>query len=1465
MRTHRNSVFGARALGRWAAAALVCAGGLGGEGWGAAECRAQQAAVQLNPVYVDDSPVAAETFSRVRDHLGAGNIDEAVRVLQALLDEQPDRVLPVPGDVDLFISVRESVHRLVFGDARLLDRYRQNIGPRAAAMLERGEVGALERQCLMTAPGFEAALRIAQEQLESARFEAALRTLKQLEDHPDRRAELGRDSAAILSQVARYIARIEVRALAQRWAEQALPGEEPIRWPAAALARGQGPMEQAAPLRTEGLVSKPLWSAAYGPQGEMDDDLRKDLLEPGLPRGAENLLVLPTVAGEMVIVNDGTMVSAWDRFTLAERWRVNPAISEAVPAGGAAAGGGARRGARLDQPGYRGWALNPTDVAIVTAKARTAVAATGRELSGSRDGDTRVSAMDTLTGRVKWSVDLAGVDPSLVDAVVRGPVAIDEGVVVVGARKALAERRLLSLVLVGLDLETGETLWVRPLGSSGMLPYMSQPGGSESSLIAEGVVYRGDRLGAIGAFEVATGRPVWVRRAPVDALSVRDGAVPWRIGGPIADGPWLYALAPDQKAILRLDRATGMADAQRSTERFGIVPPEYIVQVGRHLAGIGADQIGFVPMDGFVDGAIRVTARLVPPGVHGRVVVAGDRLVAPVPSGLAIFDPATPDAEPVMMDLDSPGTIVPVESQLVVADDSRLHSYLLWDVAETMLLSRMKAGPDDPSPAVTFAELAYRAGRPERILEGVDGALRAIDAGPGLETSVEAMRRLFDALREMTTNSLEGGAVDERTAGSTGMTGGIRGRGPRIENRSLLSALVERMGRSTTSPDDRVTHLMALGRVEEGASRAGQAVAAYQRVLDEPVLGGATWRGVQLSVRADLEASRRIEQLVEKNGGGVYAPQESQAQAALAALGPAPAPEKLMELTARYPLSSVVPRAHLLLAAAYSTPEQEDQRLAALEAGLRASVRVPGADPFAVGRLAGELVDALSARGQAASAAAALRLARANFPGVPLRAGEKVLDGAALAAELDERIAMTVRWPAIGDLRSGENDVQVLANLTLIEPLLPGDRPSAPACFATIKDDEMVLWSNAAAKGGQLVGKAWQGAMGGLNPTLLRADADGAYILLTSSMAGQIMRVPAVAGGRAWTSEKIAPLFDAKDRAMLRKLPDSGGGGGPTVFFPTPQDGIMSTVDLTAAMDDRTIAIVQRGGKAAAFDTDTGKTLWSGVTPVSRVYDVDVAGGVLVIAGDMEVPAVGGGVAELRPIVQTIDARTGKPLQRLSDVGGRTHWVRTTPDGATLVLGLDRAVVCLDLTSGRVNWLLTAPELVPVSQGWIVGDRLLMVSPDRTLWQAAISTGQLRPQPLDAPRTHVEGVRPLEAYSAQASEAADVVVATGQGIVVFGPEGELRGVDALGGFESMLPARMAQGRAVTIETIADSRTADGLMVFQLHQMETATAMLVESRAVELGAHPTSMTLLDGRIVISGGGMTIVLNAPSEAR
>ncbi|MFN7021190.1 MAG: hypothetical protein ACK4WH_07680, partial [Phycisphaerales bacterium] len=66
--------------------------------------------LQLNPVYVDDSPAAADTLARVKDHLSSGNLDEAVRVLQVLLDDHADRMFGPTDDGDVFISVRARVH-----------------------------------------------------------------------------------------------------------------------------------------------------------------------------------------------------------------------------------------------------------------------------------------------------------------------------------------------------------------------------------------------------------------------------------------------------------------------------------------------------------------------------------------------------------------------------------------------------------------------------------------------------------------------------------------------------------------------------------------------------------------------------------------------------------------------------------------------------------------------------------------------------------------------------------------------------------------------------------------------------------------------------------------------------------------------------------------------------------------------------------------------------------------------------------------------------------------------------------------------------------------------------------------------------------------------------------------------------------------------------------------------------------
>lgn len=1405
---------------------------------------AAQLSGQLNPVYVDDSPAATETLSRVRDHLASGNYDEAVRVLQLLLDEQPDRVVAAPDGADLFISVRESVHRLVLGDARLLERYRGAQGPRAQAMLDAGDATGVERSLLLTAPGFEAALRVAQWRLESAQFEAARLALGQLEDHPDRLGPSGRDAAELLAMVARYLPRPEVRARAERWAAASRLGRQaadapPVPWPAAATARGQNVFDPAPPVRVEGLVSKPLWSVAFAQANPMADAAVNDFGDAGLPRGARELPVVPTVIGEMVFVNDGTTVSAWDQYTLTERWRVSPTATERQAAG--------RRPDRTRLE-YRGWGYNAPDLGTVAAAGRIVVAATGRAMGGPGEGDTLVSAIDAATGRIRWTADVTQLDPQLSDAAVRGPPVLHEGVVIVGARKAVAERRLLSLVLVGLDADTGALLWIRPLGSSGILPYMSQPGGSEATLATEGLVVRGDRLGAVGAFEAATGRPVWIRRAPVDALASRDFAASWRLGAPVQDGPWVYVLAPDQRSIMQIERATGRLAASRTTERLLTTPPEYLVLAGRRLIAVGVDQVASIPLDDFAQGPAATGPRLPSPGIHGRVSVAGDRLVLPVPAGVLLVNPEAPAEPGKLLRLDEPGAVLALDSQLIVADDTRLHSYLMWEVAEALLSSRMRADPADPAPAVTFAELAYRAERPQRILEGVDAALRAIAAKPESDGASRARRRLFDALRDMTTNSLEQRQAQPSDASRAARTG------PRIADAALVAALVDRMEQCAATPDDRVAHLLAAGRVRERAGRPAEAAATYQRVLDDPRLAVATWRGAQVAVRGDIEATRRIEQLIETVGPSVYAEQDARAAVELGALGAQPGIRPLHDLAARYPLAASTPGAHLLMAREFERLGQDAARLQALESGYKSALRIARADPAVVGQLAGSLIDALMARGQYAAAASVLRSFPSRFPAARLASGDRALDAQAIGAELDRRIAQTVRWPRVGPPVA--QGVQAVPQATLLDRLIADDAPAASSCVAMIGADEVSVWSIRGAQAGALLGRVWARPLGRARAYMLNATHDAAFLMILGDDNGELLRVAAAPGERQWTASGLYKNFDVPPQRSIR-----AGAPPREAQFPTPLDGIVSQYDLTVAMDERTIALVQRGGRAAVFDSDTGEMLWAGPTPVARVYRTAIASGVLIVAGEEDIAAPGGGVVESRPVVQTIDARNGRQLQRMTDLGGRPHWVRPAPDGS-LIVGVDRAVLSLDMASGRVNWTITAPEVVPAMQAWVFGDRLIFVGPDRTLWQASVLNGRLRAQPLDAPRTHVEGASLLGAFPASAAPDADAVVVSPQGMLVYAPDGTLRGVDALGGFEALMTPRAAEGRAVTIETIADGRTADGLMLFQVHQFDTRSAALLSTRSVVLGAHPTAMAVLDGRIVISAGEHTVVIPAPA---
>lgn len=1426
---------------------------------------------QSNPVYVDESPAANDTFVRAREHVGAGNLDEAVRVLQILLDEQADRVIATEKDRDLFVSVRAAVHERLLAEPGMLSRYRAMMAARAERLFQDGRVDEVERSLLLTSAGFDSALRIAQRQIEDARFEAARLTLEQLEKHPDRTGdkERGARAAKLSALLARYLDRREVRLIAERWAAEAQVAAgllKPEAWPAGALAAGVSPLGPLPALNASGLIAKPLWSVTVNPNAAPPDP---NALAPGVRAGAasipplaKDLLLIPTVEGDTVFINDGTVVSAWDRFTLAPRWSVSPGIADAP------AQQGGVRGNRV-RPDRFGYGFNPRfeDLGTVTVQGRTAVAATGRGGSsapGTRDSDDRLHALDTLTGRVRWTVQIGAIDPLLADSGVRGPAIITEGTVVVAARKLQPERRLVSLAIAGVEAQTGALRWVRPIGSAGSLPFAPQSLGAEGMMLSDGVVYRADRLGVVGAIEAGTGRVRWVRRLPVDAAMNTEQVLSWQVSNPIVDGTSIVMLSPDGRRAVRLDSATGTLLGERDVAELGAPTARYLLRAGEYLAAVGEDRIGLTRIAAFEIDRATSTQPIQQPGIRGRVSVVGGRLLVPTVSGMTLFDPERPQTPAGTHTLDEPGQVLALESQLVVADDLRLHSYLRWEVAEAILQQRIKADPKDPAPAVTFVELAYRAEHPERLAEAVDAALASLRVAPAGEATDAARSRLLEALNDMTISALEPGAGTAPRGQSL----------PKIiEDKALLETLVARLGELASTPDERVAHVLATGRVREGQGDFAGASMEYQRVLEDPALTGATWRGPQLSVRADLEATRRMEGLVRQHGPGAYAAQEAKARAELAGFGAGATIEQLEGLVARFPLSSVTPAAWGKLAEALRAADKPQQATAALEAGLRAAQRIADAPPATVGELAGRLIVTLRERKQTAAAAGVLRTVRTRFPGLALTSAGAPLDADRIGVELADALAAAMRWARVGNVRA--EGAQVIPGWSLMEPVLIESSPTVASLVPLRSDDAVSVWAapTAAAGGaggaesGDAITKVWSREIQeGYESHLLKLTGDAAYFLFVSSVDGYVERVGGSPPAERWRSPSFVKALGREGSRGMRRVP-----GVMADAMATPTDGLQDPRNILVAMDDRTLVIVQRAGRAVGIDLDTGEELWAATTQVNRVYDTQVAAGLLVIAGDQEERGQGGVVTDLRPAIQIIDARTGRSTQKFGEGvlgggagGGHVHWVRITDTG-TLIAGLGNAVMCVDPTTAQVNWTITHADILPVAAAWVFGDELVLLGPDRRLWLANASTGRMSPRPLDIPRTHLDAARSIEAFPLSAIPGSGFGVATQQGLALFSAEGALTGLDGMGGSTAMVPPRPAEGRAVTIETVAEGRTNDGLMMFSMHALDTSGGAMAASRPVLLGARPLAMMLIDGRIAVTAGSVTIVLDAPAGNR
>jgi outer membrane protein assembly factor BamB/tetratricopeptide (TPR) repeat protein len=1379
-------------------------------------------AQRTSPVYLDDAPSAEEALARASELAALGNLDEASRVLHDVVVRHADQVAPTRADPDLFLSIRTLANRLMLAQPALLERYAALHEDMAAALIETGAPEEVERTMLLTPSGFEAALRVAQGLLEDARFDAAWRALVQLEGHPARTGARARDAAGMLGRLAAYRwagldAGQRERSLARltRWrADAGLPAPGGVR-PAEApdLPGSFWPLDRGAAVDLSGVLGKPLASARMGDAPESIRAMANEGASRAMPESARVLHAMPTLSGDLVFTNDSESVCAFDRFTLGRRWKttiVGPPSNAPH----------ATRQSGLEDP-------SAVDVAPPHVAALM-----GLSLQGRSTQERTLAVLDSETGEIRWTVRLSeSDDPRLQGGLLRGPAVIEEGLVLVSVVRSVARHRLLGVSVAAFDVRTGSLAWLRPVSSIGHVAWAMSPEVTDPPLVSGGVVYRADRLGTIAAIEAASGRPIWIRRAARTLDERRGGSEPWEGNRPLLVGDRLVALTPDRSQILVLDPETGVLLDSFNASRFG--EPSYLLELDGQVVAVGLTQIASRRLDGLSDAGNEThLVGTFPRHIRGRVAVMGDELVVPLAQELRVYpassvSPSDEPAEPRRLALERPGIVAATDGQLVVADDLRVHSYLSWDTAERLLRERIEADPLDPGPAVTYAELAYRAGREGAILRAVDTAMRAMEADPLGDRSRESRGRMFVAVLEMV----------EPSASS----------GPGPVEPALRETLLDRLGRLASTPGEQVAFLLVSGRVFETTGRPALAVERYQEVLASETLSGAIHVERTMRLPAETEATRRLRSLIRLEGRGVYEAYEQEAGRLLAELGDLASAADYERIARRYPVSTRAPVAWQRAARERFAGGQTQQGIFALEEGITSAADTRGEGDPLLGQIAGALITRLIEDGRLAPAAYRLETLLEDRPGLALWSGGEPLATDALRERIATLLAERERRPRIGGATA---DSRVIVEWTIETPrdVSNRDRPT-DAVVMRSTDGRRALWR--LGPGGALE-RAWSAPIEG---ELLRIDHHALYV--TDAAREQpsmrwVARHDLDTGEVVWRTPFFAELFS-----------EDGGFDpmGPAPRVDTPLERARPLSDLFVLFDALAMVMVERTGRAASFDLETGRLLWAhevGPAPVQPVHDAAAGSGVVAMGGLRLLPpeAREADGEAFHHVVVALDAQTGELLfEHKEDEAIR--WVRVSPEGPVLV-ATGESVVSLDVFRRFVRWRNRDEAMRDTFGAWVfpgravlrdVNDSLYLIDTDSGRAGAALRLGERL-----NPGFQFARVVPLETRTA---------LATAHGVALWDRRGELIGLDERRQVGQVLAPEFAEGFAVTLGVAGmpideDSQGFD-LNICDLTSLKAAS----EPIAIELGVRPQALALVDGKILVSAGGATVVIDAPVE--
>jgi len=579
----------------------------------------------------------------------------------------------------------------------------------------------------------------------------------------------------------------------------------------------------------------------------------------------------------------------------------------------------------------------------------------------------------------------------------------------------------------------------------------------------------------------------------------------------------------------------------------------------------------------------------------------------------------------------------------------------------------------------------------------------------------------------------------------------------------------------------------------------------------------------------------------------------------------------------------------------------------ALEQGLTLALATPDAERATVAELGGRLIGQLVPAGALGGAGDTLASIEARFPGLVLRDAKGPIDLAAIKADLAGRMSLSRRWPTAG-LPTATDTAQVLQGWALIDPMLKPTSGGVPPLVAMRHaDGRLAVFGVPAADGpaGELLTPRW---------TLDRSDGmevvklDAKTVLLFDRDGAVLQRASVVEGvDDGWLAKPFSEYF-------LAQGGEAGGGGRPGVLRPgglpraratfsaqgfrAPGDMFRPYEELLICATDRTIAIVERTGRAVLLDAISGGLLFAGEIGLRQVHDVQLAGTSLIAAGVARDERAGAGApvdGAGMDVILVVDARSGAMVRSITpsaDLGG-VRWVRTN-ERADIIAGCAKGIASFDPETAAVGWSLLSSDspAAAATDAWLVGSRLVLLADDRRMYLANTTAGQITPQVLNM-GSRAESYGPIyvsrsmlavplsqggagQGGAGQAGAGVGggalippgselVAIRSSNGLAIIDVDGRVVGGDAISSSETVLPPVPIDGGYLAIARESKGDVTGGgaggagkqLAAFELTLLDGRSGAAMATVSLMLGAVPARMAVIDNRVIVTAGHTSVV--------